>query len=390
MLKTIEMRGPFHHAGGHLFVYKLDGVTEDDILFFQENGKQIGQPEHEGSYIQNKGAGRFTFWSGNLFFSSSDGSNCNTNRRKYSVAVLSRPAREHVVKYLEKDDEAALRIFAGNANYNNKVIPNFFRSFNLVLDFLARHSLSLPKSALEIGCGHVPYVGLRYLAEGGDRYIGNDIYPVQKSFGRSFIDALRDVCESVRPELGSRLRKISGSADPCIPIGFEARGETPVEELEIDSQVGLIFSTSALEHVMKPEAVAQKMAAVIEPRGLMIHSIDFRDHSNFEAPFTFYKVAEADYRPTGSENRLRPSDWIELLLSVGFELLDRQDCALTAESVAAGLTHANGGTEQFYRSGEIITPSFTAAERETFDERFRNKDLVDLSITCSQMLFRKI
>ncbi len=247
----------------------------------------------------------------------------------------------------------------------------------------------MPKTAVEIGCGRTPYAALRFLAEGGEQFVANDIQPVHAHFSNDLIDALIKVCEAVRPDLAHRLNNMFDKSAGCSKVlGLDIYGETPFEQLPINRNIGLIFSTSALEHVMDPIAVARKMSEVISTNGLMVHSIDFRDHRNFDEPFAFYKLSENEYSPIASENRLRPSDWIKLLDAVGFEIVERRDYALTAESIAAGHGYANG-TYKFYQTGEMIPPSTTEAERRTFEEPFRHKDLVDLSIGCTQILSRK-
>ena len=62
---------------------------------------------------------------------------------------------------------------------------------------------------------------------------------------------------------------------------------------------------------------------------------------------------------------------------------------MTPESVRAG----HGISEAAYRffgPGATITPFVTDQMRAQFAEPFRNKDLVDLSIMCMQILCRKL
>ncbi len=60
-----------------------------------EDARQVGVPHVAHAEIRHKGEGRYSFWSDTLYFSTSDGSDPNTNRRQYEVAMeaaLRQPA----------------------------------------------------------------------------------------------------------------------------------------------------------------------------------------------------------------------------------------------------------------------------------------------------------
>ena len=143
-----------------------------------------------------------------------------------------------------------------------------------------------------------------------------------------------------------------------------------------------------LEHVQEPERIVRKMADLLRSGGHVWHSIDFRDHRDFNKPLAFLEMTEEEYRPIATENRLRPSEWINLLDRSGFDIVERQDWTMTPESVKAG-HDVPEAAYRFFGPGATIAPFVTDEMRARFAEPFRNKDLVDLSIMCTQVLCRK-
>ncbi len=110
MFSMVELKRPFEHDGGQAFRTQLDGVSDKDFVYLLENGKQIGCTENIHQTIRDDGRGRFSVWNGTLFFSSSDGSDCNKNGRQYGLAVLHGNSRDDLISFLEKDDEAVFAL----------------------------------------------------------------------------------------------------------------------------------------------------------------------------------------------------------------------------------------------------------------------------------------
>lgn len=86
---------PFRHDGGLGWVAPLPKVLWADTdnndcpnrssLRLLENGTELGPAHAIHATIQASGDGRYSFWMGVVYFSSSDGSDPNTNGRIYSV-----------------------------------------------------------------------------------------------------------------------------------------------------------------------------------------------------------------------------------------------------------------------------------------------------------------
>jgi hypothetical protein len=133
-----------------------------------------------------------------------------------------------------------------------------------------------------------------------------------------------------------------------------------------------------LEHVKEPEKIARRMFDILPVGGHMFHSIDFRDHRDFGQPFAFLEMTDEEYASIGTENRLRPSDWLAHIENAGFQVINRSHEVLQAD-----------GTTKFYHDGKAFRPTMTEATRERFAEPFRSKDLADLSVVCMQVVCRK-
>jgi hypothetical protein len=90
------------------------------VVFLIENGAEIGSAGAMHQDILDYGGGRHSLWNGSIHFSASDSGDCNQNDRQYQVVMIdSHALREEMVRNVEPDNEAVLRIMAGNYGHNN-------------------------------------------------------------------------------------------------------------------------------------------------------------------------------------------------------------------------------------------------------------------------------
>lgn len=90
-----ELSAPFRHEGGMAWVADLPAALWDDTdnndfphrssLRLLENDTELGPGHAVHATIQASGDGRYSFWMNVVYFSSSDGSDPNTNGRTYAV-----------------------------------------------------------------------------------------------------------------------------------------------------------------------------------------------------------------------------------------------------------------------------------------------------------------
>ncbi|MDQ8728351.1 methyltransferase domain-containing protein [Bradyrhizobium sp. LHD-71] len=389
MLGPFLLRQPFRGDGGRAYVADIPPdlkslVGRDDVLFLlQENDQELGPGDSVHQHIRDYGGGRFSVWQSSVYFSASDGSNCETNGRNYSLVALNASKDGSLLKTLQQritqDDELLLSAVAANAAANNTVFANFFRYYHGISHWIRRAGLSTPKTVLEIGSGAVPYTALRFLLEGVERYVANEVMPIRERFPRQLISDLRVCCNQVAPELDSRWEKVLLPADEDTYVlrGLEIHPSIPFEDIRATGPFEFITSTSVMEHVMKPEAVFERMAQLCAKGGFVYHSIDLRDHRDFSRPLDFLTMTEDEYAVHPTENRLRASDFAALFERHGFEFVDGNWYMLTP----GGLV--------WTKDPSTATAGVTAEGRRSFAGRFGDMDLHDLSTLAVQWLYRK-
>ena len=389
VLRVKKLSRPFAPDGGVAFLTVLNGeIGASDLVFLLEDSQAIGKGEALHQNIRDFGGGLVSVSNGTIRFSSSDCTDCNTNGRDYAVAILDDASVQNIaIERVAANLELLLKSIVENNRHNNAFFINFFTYYKAISDCLKRNGLEVPSSILEIGSGARPYTAFRFLLEGAQRFVANDLIEIETSFSREFVSALRAGCEAIDPALcrhADRIFRLNRGVYNV--VGLEALSGQSFDEIKIADKVDLIISISALEHVMNPKGVAKKMAKVLRDGGLMFHSIDFRDHRNFQQPFEFLKLTAEAYGPIATENRLRVSDWILLLEQAGFEIIERVDQGLDPASAMGRHTEC---IYRQYRAGEKLIPTVTENDRKEFAEPFRQRDLADLSTTSTQLLCRK-
>lgn len=94
-ISPTALQAPFTHRGGKAYEVHLPGFagTADDLqhprrsrLMVYEDGEPIGFAHQSHADIEQHGAGRYSHWHDSLVFSATDGSDPNTNGRRYAVA----------------------------------------------------------------------------------------------------------------------------------------------------------------------------------------------------------------------------------------------------------------------------------------------------------------
>ena len=205
------------------------------------------------------------------------------------------------------------------------------------LDGIRRHS-SRPLSTLtffEFGAGWDLIVPLTLYGLGVDRQILVDI--------RSLIrpDLIANTIErlpSVEPALPRRPGSVN-SAEGTITralqqqfgIDYRAPADARATGLEAGS-IDAITSTNTLEHIPPREiaALLRECYRILRPGGLMSLDIDYQDHySYFDHGITVYNFLRYSsrkwsfYSPSlHYQNRLRHPQYVDLVLSAGFKILE--------------------------------------------------------------------
>lgn len=195
----------------------------------------------------------------------------------------------------------------------------------------------LSGSVMEIGPGGNLGVLLMYLAAGCERGVAFDLAPL--------VTDQQDLYGALTPDAAELLARI------------EYRTGEPIEKSSLpDGDFDIIFSAACLEHVADPVAALKAIHRLLKPGGVTTHSVDLRDHRDFDDPLAFLKHSDRIWRAATSRrvptNRWRASDWQR-----GFEDAGFVDVTIEPHEKA----------------------TVTEETRSRFHRNFQAKDLVDLS-----------
>ncbi len=201
------------------------------------------------------------------------------------------------------------------------------------------------KSILEIGPGFS--VGVLFLAglsgaanvcavdafahdKGSDNDYISSMY-VQVLRDRSFLigearclddDAFTDAfARFVRQEANGRFAYRPEKLDVQFPYSVE---RLPYADESFDC----VYSFATFEHFRDPDAAVGELRRITRPGGVNFHSVDLRDHRNFEEPLEFLSLSEDQWREVGRKsggysftNRLRSTEITERFTRGGFKQL---------------------------------------------------------------------
>lgn len=184
------------------------------------------------------------------------------------------------------------------------------------------------KEIIEVGSGRFARLALRLLKAGAARVRAMDLSAVPLNDPRHQAILREDLEKlSLGPEILSRLEVVTtdaSAADRAKPASAD-----------------LVFSISVLEHVREPTALYRQCRDWLVPGGVMIHSVDFRDHDDFTKPFEMLKYPDSTWRrfldpPGGCHlNRLRIGDHVAAARSAGFAEVRAIPLAVAREKLAA-------------------------------------------------------
>ncbi len=98
----------------------------------------------------------------------------------------------------------------------------------------------------------------------------------------------------------------------------------------IDDSFDCVYSFATFEHFRDPDAAALELHRITKPGGIQFHSIDLRDHRNFEEPLEFLTMSEKQWAEIGAQsggyaftNRLRSNQISDCFIRRGFKPLKK-------------------------------------------------------------------
>ena len=180
------------------------------------------------------------------------------------------------------------------------------------------------KVCLELGPGNSYISAYNFLLNGAKKIIMVDKYPryirtrKQQKYFTAELDYIKKEY-NLKKLFFINNNKISGDY-----IEFISQDIT---DIEMKNKVDFIYSTSVFEHIRDVKGNIQKLSRIIKKNGLMHHSIDLRDHYNFNKPFLFYKYSDNIWNTYLTKcgisytNRIRFDDYIRMFNDAGFKII---------------------------------------------------------------------
>ena len=224
------------------------------------------------------------------------------------------------------------------------------------------------KQILELGPGNSIALALNFLCSGADKYLMADKYPRILKTEKQAKHLLEQVT-FYEDKYPCNLDKFVNKDSLKFNEAFLAYTPDSAEDLRNtpSNSVDIILSISVFEHIRDVEKSFQEMKRVLKEGGIIYHSIDMRDHYNFNEPFKFLKYSDSTWdnyltkEGYSYTNRLRVDDFDNLLIKYGFEII-----SINKNNYESDLPDKNA-----------------------FSDKFRDKDIETLKVVGIKLLAKK-
>lgn len=414
------LKRPFRHIDGNCWAVDLDSLLSlgDNInspcsspLVLFEDGNLLTKSHTIHEEIVREGCGRYSHWGPTLYFSSSDNSNPNTNRRTYCIRqrrVVADLIDDQMLQQIAVDDDLMYQLIAYCININAHPLNQAIFSFGRLKEMFARTGEDyIEKIVLEIGSSPRLGLGLLFALTGVKKYIANNVLSISDQTTGSFLKLLQLIAYVVQmdgylrniPDLTSAIDPTSSNSLLKInPDIVQIIDNTAAEMLNIESNsVDIILSQSVLEHVSDPINVLKKSFDLLKPGGYAYHSVDLTEHSSPLEPLRFLKLGQEEYIvSTGApENRFRYSDFIKMFECVGFQIHSTRLYTQLNKHLPNGQVNiaeyieSGSRNDMSYCSLEAIIPWVDDVYKSKFSQPFRDMDNRNLSILYFDIICRK-
>lgn len=310
-----------------------EGTFQRSDLRLFEDGIELGPGSASHVAVRRLGAGAFSHWGNDLYFSSSDNSNPKRNRRKY-VALVAEASPGEAAEDVPASVQSTEPVNYSNDSYTTHRIS---ADAEYVVRVVESYVLSLPdgprslagKSVLELGPGNSFGTVLAMRALGARSAATSDRFLAQ--FNRAYHPLLYR-------EIAAQLVKQYPDADTSIleQAATEGHAKAIVEAYEVPlenlgqhfSDIDITLSNAVLEHLFDPMAGAKALHAITAPGGIGLHQVDFRDHRDFSKPLEYLLLDNVEFTDLFNGchgecgGQTRPFQMARMFELAGFETVD--------------------------------------------------------------------
>jgi len=313
---------------------------ERSALILFEGDKPLAPAHALHDYIRESGRGAYSHWrEGQLYFSTSDGSDPRANGRRYlafaDIATACTAMGRNVAGIIEK---AMRRRYCSEG-------PNWATPFNQNcqafgdplaaaqydkqiydgwtghLERWARRSIGL--NILELGPGHS--LGAQVLlAELGNRITVADPFP--PSWHASFHPVVYRHLAMLAGGSAALERAADAGSFAAIPVRQVPEPAENLASLQ-NEEFDVVLSNATLEHVADLDRVCSELARITKRGGLNLHQIDLAYHKDRERPLDHLLASDADFLAEAKAanyeygNRWRKSEFLARFNRFGFEII---------------------------------------------------------------------
>lgn len=311
------------------------GKPSKSTLRLFEDGMELGPWRSPHDDIRQMGAGRYSHWNHELFFSTSDGSNPFTNGKTYQF-VVSLAQEEIVVESSEFSRHGPVNFSLTEIDSDQAEAAAHYalRVVNHYLTGLPGGLAALKgKRLLELGPGTNFASALILLGLGADsvtvadRFLSAWLEGHHAPIYRHLLQIMRErFPEADRSPL---MICLEGRDHPQhvihqLPLGVEQINPQDCGYFDV------VVSNAVLEHVRRPAIAAWKLYELTVPGGVGFHQVDFRDHRDMSRPLEFLLPDEGSFHDMFEDsfgecgNRMRSHQWGYLFQAAGFSSSDFQ------------------------------------------------------------------
>lgn len=310
------------------------------ILF--EGDQPLGPAHAPHDYIRQSGKGAYSHWrGGQLYFSTSDGSDPRVNGRRYrafaDITAASAAMGHDITGAI---DEAVRRRYGGDR-------PNWTTPFNQdsqtfgdpiaaaqydkqIYDGWTRHldrwvGRFTGLDILELGPGHS--LGAQVLlAERGNRVTVADPFPPLWQAG--FHPVVYRHLATLVGGSAALERAAEASSFAAIPVRQIVEPAENLASLQ-NREFDVVLSNAMLEHVADLDLVCAELARITKRGGFNLHQIDLGYHKDRERPLDHLLVSDAEFLAEAKAanyeygNRWRRSEFVARFNRVGFETIEQ-------------------------------------------------------------------
>lgn len=201
-------------------------------------------------------------------------------------------------------------------------IKQLDNNFEKTLNLLGKNGINLKGiTVLELGPGNSRINALNFLNNGAKNVVLVDKFPRTAETYRQIKYREKEVAFIEQKNKSNIGFKLQDNTDDRIKV-FNC------ELMQADvNNIDLIFSKSVFEHIRDVEGNVKKCHEILKSDGYMFHTIDLRDHYNFNRPFLFYKYSNRIWETYLTKeglsytNRYRFDDFIRVFTSCGFQVV---------------------------------------------------------------------